>query len=66
MRNKTDFNVTDHGSLFLLLPVTPAAKRWVTDHLPDDAPRLGASVAVEPRFVAPIIEGILSDGLRVR
>jgi hypothetical protein len=66
VRNRPDIIVTDHRSLYLLLPVTRAAKRWVAANLPDDAPRLGQSVAVEPRFVLPIVEGARADGLRVR
>jgi hypothetical protein len=66
MRNRADLNVSNHGSLFLLLPVTRRAKQWVNANLPEDAPRLGQAVAVEPRFVLPIVEGARADGLRVR
>jgi len=32
------FELQNHGSLFLLRPLTPAAKEWMRDHLPEDSP----------------------------
>ena len=61
----SDFQVENHGSIFLLRPLTEAADDWVGQHIPDDAMWFGLAVAVEHRFIAPIIEGIASDGLVV-
>jgi len=61
----TDFTVTNHGSLFTLLPNTPEAEDWVADHIPDDAQYLGRAVAVEHRYIAAIVDGIQGDGLTV-
>jgi hypothetical protein len=63
------FELQNHGSLFLLRPLTPAAKEWMRDHLPEDSPETqfwGEAIVIEPRCLEPIIEGILADGLVLR
>lgn len=61
----TDFLFTDHGSVTVLTPLTVAARDWVAEHLPDDALTFGRGIVIEPRYVAPILEGIADDGLEV-
>lgn len=62
----SDFDFADHGSICLLTPRTPSAFDWVDEHLPDDAMRWGPeSIVVEPRYAAPILEGIEDEGLTV-
>jgi len=63
---RPDFLVADHGTIFLLQPITNRALAWVHEHLPPDSPRLGAAVVVEHRFVGDIVAGIRNDGLVVR
>lgn len=58
-----DFAVANHGSIHLLIPRTEEAREWVELHLPDDAQRLGDAVAVEHRYIEPILAGIEHDGL---
>lgn len=61
-----DFTVYGLGtSVVLLTPHTRAARRWVRTNLPADALTLGRGIAVEPRYVAPILDGITTDGLTV-
>jgi len=60
-----DFEVQDEGSICLLRPLTDAAKTWVGEHIPDDAQWFGNAVAVEHRFIEPIVVGIVADGLEV-
>ena len=62
----SDFQLTDHGSIWLLNPVTKAAQEWVADNIPDDAQRHGNAVAIEPRYVDNIVEGVSGAGLRVQ
>jgi len=50
-------------TVYLLRPLTPAAFEWIEEHIPEDAQRLGNAVAVEHRYIGPIAEGILADGL---
>jgi hypothetical protein len=61
-----DFFVENHGSIFLLRPVSPSASDWISENIPDDAQFLGDAVAVEHRYIADIVEGIKRDGLAVR
>lgn len=61
----SDFTLENHGSIFLLRPHTVAAERWLNEHMPDDAQYLGNAVAVEPRYIAAIVEGARNDGLEV-
>ena len=60
-----DFTVVGKGgdTVFLLVPNTEAANDWAEEHLPQDAQRLGRGIAVEHRYIFPILEGILRDGL---
>lgn len=60
-----DFKVRNEGSIFLLQPITEAANDWVNDHIPKDAQFLGTAVAVEHRYIANIVQGIINDGLGV-
>jgi hypothetical protein len=64
-----DFRLENHGSLFLLHPLNSVAKNWMGEHLPMDNPETqfwGDAIVIEPRYVAPIVDGILEDGLVVR
>jgi len=63
---QVDINVDDEGSVFLFTPVTKLAREWVAQHLSLEGWQwMGHSFGVEHRFVAPIVEGMLADGLRV-
>jgi len=65
----TDFTVQNHGSIFLLVPETDAARTWCDENLPDNRMTLGTTrggpVVVEHRFIADIVSGIQADGLTV-
>lgn len=68
-RTELDFTLENHGSLFLLRPLNSAARDWMNEHLPMDNPEIqfwGDAVVVEPRHVAPIVDGIIGDGLVLR
>jgi hypothetical protein len=61
-----DFRVENHGSIFLLQPLTPAANSWVDEHLPEDRLTFGGAVCVEHRYIRDIVTGIIGDGLSVQ
>jgi hypothetical protein len=61
----SDFLCENHGSIFLLYPLTESAQAWIKDNLPSDAQWFGNAVAIEHRFIWPILEGIQNDGLVV-
>ena len=61
-----DFKLSDQGTLFLLQPLTQAARAWVDEYLPEDAFWFGGSVVVEHRFIGDLVRGAIADGLEVR
>ena len=61
-----DFFVENHGTIFLLQPLTPAANSWVEENLPEDRMTFGGAVAVEHRYIADIVRGAQNDGLVIR
>ena len=68
-RTELDFKLENHGSLFLLRPLNSAANGWMQDHLPVDSPETqfwGEAIVIEPRYLEPIVDGILADGLVLR
>jgi hypothetical protein len=67
--NTPDFELENHGSLFLLRPLNSAAKEWMEENLPMNNPETqfwGSAIVIEPRYVAPIVDGIIGEGLAVR
>ena len=60
-----EFTVENHGAIFILTPHTEAGRDWADTHIPDDAQTVGASIAVEHRYIADIVRGIQGDGLLV-
>lgn len=63
--NPPDFEVSGYGSIYILTPLTPAAREWAAEFLPEDAQRWAGGVCVEHRFIADIIQGAQRDGLSV-
>ena len=63
-----DFVVENHGSIFLLRPLTPSATSWIEEHIGQDNgfQHYFPTVVVEHRYIADIVEGIQSDGLAVQ
>ncbi len=67
-KSPPDFRVENHGSIFLLRPVSDAGCDWVDQHIGADngyQPYL-PTVVVEHRYIADIVAGIRTDGLAVQ
>ena len=63
----SDFELQNHGSIFLLIPQSISARVWIDDHIGRDngyQPHY-PTVVVENRYVADIVDGIRNDGLAV-
>lgn len=60
-----DFLVQGEGTVYVLTPQTKAAKQWVRDRI-EDGVWYGRGVAVEHRYIDPIVDGIRESGLTVR
>ena len=50
-------------TITLIRPITGIAKAWVEDHIDADTQWLGKAFAVECRYVRPLLDGILGDGM---
>lgn len=62
-----DFHLENHGSIVLLRPLSASAELWVEENIGADngyQPYF-PTVVIEPRYVQPILNGIIADGLVV-
>jgi hypothetical protein len=60
-----DVQFTDHGSIWLAQPLTPAAQDWIAEHIPDDALWHGHALVIEARYLGHIVQGMAAAGLRI-
>lgn len=65
-----DIRIENHGSIYLLIAVTPRAENWLREHTDAEAMWVGSrtqsGLVVEPRYVEEIVNGAKADGLEVR
>ena len=61
-----DFEVSNHGTIFIFTPLTPAAREWVAEFLPQDAQQWAGGVVIEHRYISDVVAGARRDGLEVR
>lgn len=61
-----DIRIEHHGSIVLLRPVSANGTEWLAEHLPEDAQNWGEAKVCEPRYVQPILDGMMHDGLVVQ
>lgn len=61
-----DVRLSFHGSIVLLSPETDIARDWIEAHIDTEAAQFWAgALAVEPRYLEPILEGMREEGLRI-
>ena len=56
-----DFAVENHGSVVLVRPLNDVGKAWLAEHT--DGQWFCGALAVEPRFLFHLIDGMYADGL---
>ena len=61
----TDFGVSNHGSIFLLHPLTFAGRAWVEEHVDPGHQEWAGAVVVEHRYTRDLVSGIVADGYTV-
>ena len=64
-RAKVDFQVVDHGTIFLLYANTRRARQWVRENLPQDHMTYADASVVEHRYIDDITDGIRADDLDI-
>lgn len=62
----TLFSDVPHATIYLLTPLSEAAHAFLDQHIPEDATYLGPSLAVEHRFLHPLLAGIDAAGLTIK
>ena len=50
-----------HGTITLVRPMTPEAKTWLKENTGPESTWWGGALAVEPRYVANLVEGLMTD-----
>jgi hypothetical protein len=65
---RPDFICQNHGSIFLLKPLTPSATFWLEEHIGQDNgfQPYWPTCVIEHRYVSDIVAGIQNDGLAVQ
>lgn len=62
-----DISIENHGSIFLLQPISPAGQAWLQENVIGEETQIfGNAVVCEPRYVANIVFGARGEGLVVR
>ena len=61
-----DMQFTNHGSIWIMTPLSEGGRDWIAQHIAEDATRWGQNgVVIEHRYVANIVEGVRGDGLEI-
>lgn len=60
----SDYRVENHGSLCLVHPISQDAKNWIDEHVDPDAQWFGGGLAVEPRYLSALVDGMRDAGLQ--
>lgn len=63
LRTSPDARVENHGTIFLVRALTESALAWLEAHT--DGQWLGNGLAVEPRYVGALVEGLREHGFTV-
>jgi hypothetical protein len=62
-----DILFENHGSLFLLRPVSPAGQTWLDENVGDgETQKWGGAIVCEPRYVLDVCRGAVDAGLVCR
>lgn len=65
-KTEGDAFVENHGSIFLVRPVSAFAVEWLRENVAEESTWFGNALAVEHRYVGDLAEGMKSDGFVLR
>jgi hypothetical protein len=61
-----DLRAVSHGSIALVTPLTAAGETWLQENTVTERWQwLGKSLGVDHRYIIPLLEGAIQDGLEV-
>jgi len=63
---QADYEVSGGGTVFILTPLNKTSKQHLEEHLADDAIWFAGGVAVEHRYIMPLVEVLRAEGFVVR
>jgi len=63
---QVDVYVENHGSIFLVRPVSNSACDWLTENVSEESQYFGNALVVEHRYIEALIHGLQEAGLIVR
>jgi hypothetical protein len=58
----SDIEIENHGSIWLVRPLTQHATEWLHVNVQADAQWFGGALVVEPRYVANLVNGLSEEG----
>jgi hypothetical protein len=61
-----DYEVSGGGTVFILTPLNAGAKANLEAGLSDEAMWFGGGVAVEHRYIGPLVDQLRAEGFLVR
>lgn len=59
---RAQYRLENHGTIWLVRPLTKRFAKWLRDTAPSDAQFFGAALAVEPRYLAGVIHAAEEGG----
>jgi hypothetical protein len=62
---EVDAFVENHGTLFLVRPVSSFAREWIHENASEESTWFGNALVVEHRYIGDFVAGMKSDGLAV-
>jgi hypothetical protein len=61
-----DFRIMHHGTISTVTPLTNRCKAWLDEKVEAEGWQwFGDQLAVEPRYVDQVVEGMIEDGLMI-
>ena len=63
---RADFEVNGGGTVYLLFPLNADAKAHLESNVGESATWLGSGLAVEHRYIVPLVQALRVEGYSVR
>ena len=63
---EADYEIQNHGSIFLFDPQNTAAEKHLHENVSDEALWFGGALVVEPRYAADLAAALKADGFEIK
>ena len=58
-----DVHIAGGGSVYLVIPLTDAAREWIEENVGGETTWFGDGLAVEHGYIDDLVDGMAGDGL---